>query len=143
MRHTHGEAVRVWLLILTCLIVSCVSAHAKEIEAETERRSTDMGLQEIKPRKSNEIANNELKESIANAALGILEKNADFENLEDTKVEFGYLFYFEGHGIEGLFKVITDKATIYFAVQGEDIFRLNFSEESFQRTAESFLDLHG
>lgn len=78
MRHIHSEAARVWLLILTCLIVSCVSAHAKEIEAETERRSTDMGLQEIKPKKSNEIANNELKESIANAALGILEKKCRF-----------------------------------------------------------------
>lgn len=30
MRHTHGEAARVWLLILACLIVSCVSAHAAE-----------------------------------------------------------------------------------------------------------------
>lgn len=95
-----------------------------------------------KPKKSNEIENKELKESIANTAFGILQEGTDYENLAHTKVEFGYLFDFEGHGIEALFKIITDKATAYFAVQGTNMIRLDFSEELFQTTVDGFLDLH-
>lgn len=66
----------------------------------------------------------------------------DYENLAYTKVEFGYLFDIEGYGIEALFKIITDKTTAYFAVQGTKMLRLNFSEELFQTTVDGFLDLH-
>ncbi len=101
-----------------------------------------MIFDEKKPKESNEITNKELKESIANAALGILHKDIDFDDLVYTKVVFGYLFNIEGHGIEALFKIITDKTTAYFAVQGTEIIRLNFSEELFQTTVDGFLDLH-
>lgn len=95
-----------------------------------------------KPKESNEIANRELKEHLADAALQNLHENVDYENLAYTKVEFGYLFDIDGHGIEALFKVITDKTTAYFAVQGEKLLRLNFSEALFKSTVDGFLDLH-
>ena len=94
------------------------------------------------PNERNEIANTELKEHIANAALSILQENVDYDNLAYTKVEFGYLFDIDGHGIEALLKVITDRTTAYFAVQGEKLMRLNFSEALFQTTVDGFLDLH-
>ncbi len=98
---------------------------------------------EKKPKEHNEIANKELKEQIADAALEMLEEQIDYQDLINTKVVFGYLFDIEGHGIEALLKVITDKTTAYFAVQGESLLRLNFSEELFQGTTETFLILHG
>ena len=95
-----------------------------------------------KPKERNEIENKLLKENIANTALSILEETIDYENLAYTKVEFGYLFDIDEHGIEALFKVITDKTTAYFAVQGTKLLRLNFSEELFETTVYGFLDLH-
>ena len=65
-----------------------------------------------KPKESNEIMNKELKERIADTALSILQEGIDFEDLAYTKVEFGYLFDIDGHGIESLFKIITDKTTL-------------------------------
>ena len=41
----------------------------------------------------------------------------DYKDLIYTTVEFGYLFGFEGHGIEALMKVVTDKNTVYFSVE--------------------------
>lgn len=97
---------------------------------------------EKKPEERNEIGNKDLKEQIAEAALAILEEGTDYQDLLYTRVEFGYLFDIEDHGIEALFKVITDKTTAYFAVQGETLLRLNFSEELFKGTTETFLALH-
>lgn len=97
---------------------------------------------EKKPQERNEIGNKDLKEQIAEAALAILEEGTDYQDLLYTKVEFGYLFDIEDHGIEALFKVVTDKTTAYFAVQGETLLRLNFSEELFKGTTETFLALH-
>lgn len=98
--------------------------------------------QPAQPKERNEIANQELKERLADTALRILQKDTDYENLAFTKVEFGYLFDIDGHGIEALFKMITDKTTAYFAVQGTKILRLHFSEALFQTTVDGFLDLH-
>ena len=95
------------------------------------------------PREVNAINNAELKEGIANSALKILNKGEDYEELAYTKVEFGYLFNIEGHGIESLFKVITDKTTVYFAVQGPKLMRLDFSEELFRNTVDGFMEIHG
>lgn len=95
------------------------------------------------PKEVNEINNKELKEYIANTALNLLIKDEDYENLTYTKVEFGYLFDIEGHGIEALLKIITDKATSYFAVQGTNLIRLDLSEDLFETTVEGFLGLHG
>lgn len=58
----------------------------------------------------------------------------------DTKVEFGYLFQVENHGIETLFKAITDKTTTYFALQGENLMRLEFNEELYRTTVDGVLD---
>ena len=91
----------------------------------------------------NEIGNRALKENLAEAALGALREKDDYGNLAYTKIEFGYLFQVEGRGTEALFKVTTDKTTVYFAVQGARLMRLNFSEELFQTTVDSFLELHG
>lgn len=95
-----------------------------------------------KQQETNEIMNKELKEHIANSALTILQKDIDFNDLAYTKVEFGYLFEIEGHGIEALFKVVTDKTTVYFALQGTKMLRLNFTEELFKTTTEGFLEIH-
>lgn len=75
-------------------------------------------------------------------ALGILQQDIDFEELAYTKVEFGYLFDIEGHGIEALFKIVTDRTIAYFAVQGTKMLKLDFSEELFQSTVDGFLKLH-
>ncbi len=123
--------------------------HRSEGYAEKERKNAEdhymnffKRKQVKKPKERNEITNKELKEDIANIALHILQKDTDYENLAYTKVEFGYLFDIEGHGREALFKIITDKTTVYFAVQGTEMLRLNFSEELYQTTVDGFLDLH-
>ena len=96
----------------------------------------------MKAKESNEINNKELKENIANTALSLLEEGSDYVDLEYTTVQFGYLFDIEDHGLEALLKVITDKLTAYFAVQGTSMMRLNFSEELFETVVAGFLDLH-
>lgn len=98
---------------------------------------------EKKPRERNAITDTQLKESLADAACGILHPGLDYEDLAHAKVEFGYLFDIEAHGIEALFKIMTDKTTAYFAVQGTKLMRLEFSEELFKATADGFLSLHG
>ncbi len=90
----------------------------------------------------NLIYNKQLKEKLANVALNILEQGEHYNELAYTTVEFGYLFDIEGHGLECLFKIITDVDTFYFAVQGEKLKFLNLSEELFQSTTETFLQLH-
>ena len=52
------------------------------------------------PQGHNEIENKKLKEAIATTALRFLEQGTDYHELAYTKAEFGYLFDFEGHGIE-------------------------------------------
>lgn len=96
----------------------------------------------MKSTERNEITNKDLTEMLANTALKIMVQGEDYEELAGTTVKFGYLFDIDNHGIEALFKVITDKTTAYFAVQGENMMRLNFNEELFQSTTETFLSLH-
>ena len=97
----------------------------------------------LRAKESNEINNKELKEKIADVAIGLLEEGSDYNELAYTKVEFGYLFDIDDHGIEALLKVITDKTTAYFAVQGTSMMRLNFSDELFNTTVEGFMNFHG
>lgn len=97
----------------------------------------------LRAKESNEINNKELKENIADVAIGLLEEGSDYNELAYTKVEFGYLFDIDDHGIEALLKVITDKTTAYFAVQGTSMIRLNFSDELFNTTVEGFMNFHG
>ena len=72
----------------------------------------------------------------------LLGPGEDFEQLENTRCEFGYLFWIEEHGLEALFKITTDKRECYFAAQKESLMRLNFNEELFRSTAETFLSMH-
>lgn len=98
-----------------------------------------MGLFKKKePKEKNEIENKVLKENISNAALAQLSQGEDYESLAYTKVEFGYLFDIENHGIEALFKIITDKDTFYFAVQGPKLLRLTLTEELFTAYVNGF-----
>lgn len=90
----------------------------------------------------NEINNKELKENLANTALTTLKSGEDYQDLAYTTCEFGYLFDIEGHGLEALFKIITDKGTFYFAAQGKELLQLQFNEELFKNTTDKFLDLH-
>lgn len=86
--------------------------------------------------------NRSLKENLANAALGLLVRGEDYDELANTQASFGYIFEIEGHGLEALYKIITDKTTAYFAAQGNKLIRLNFNEELFNSTVEGFLSLH-
>lgn len=95
------------------------------------------------PGERNEINNRNLKMQLADTALGLLVQGEDFGELANTQCEFGYLFDIEGHGIEALFKLTTDMTTAYFAAQVDKLIRLNFSEELFRTTTESFLEMHG
>ena len=91
----------------------------------------------------NRIEDKELKEWIADNAMNLLNEDSDYGQLAYTTVQFGYLFDFPDHGIEALLKVMTDKTTAYFAVQGAKMMRLELSEELFHTYVEGFLKLHG
>ena len=91
----------------------------------------------------NKIEDKELKEWIANNAINLLEKDKDYRELANTIVDFGYLYDFEGHGIEALLKVVTDKETVYFAVQGTKMMRVDLTEETFNAYVEGFIKIHG
>ncbi|MDE6030900.1 MAG: hypothetical protein K2G32_04695, partial [Oscillospiraceae bacterium] len=89
------------------------------------------------------IGDPNLKMQLADTALGLLVQGEDYGELANTRCTFGYLFDIEGHGLEALFKLETDKTTAYFAAQGDKLMRLNFNEELFSQTSETFLAMHG
>ena len=97
---------------------------------------------ENQPSERNMIDDNDLKVNLANTALGLLVQGEDYEELANTQVTFGYLFDIDGHGLEALYKLTTDKTDIYFAAQGDKLMRLNFNEELFNSTVEGFLSIH-
>ncbi len=74
--------------------------------------------------------------------MSTLIQGEHYDDLVYTTVEFGYLFDIDEHGFEALFKMITDKGTFYFAAQKKSLITLDFNEELFKMTTESFLDLH-
>lgn len=90
----------------------------------------------------NEINNKALKERLANAALQMLAEGEDYDQLAYTVCEFGYLFDIDGHGLEALFKIKTDKNTFYFAAQKNSLLKLDLNEELFKGTTDTFLSLH-
>ena len=96
-----------------------------------------------KPRVTNEIKNKELKEFLADSALAILIQGEDYQDLVYTTVEFGYLYDVENRGPEALFKVTTDKTTVYFAAQVGKLMRLDVTEEAFKDTVERMRAFHG
>lgn len=98
---------------------------------------------QYKPRETNAIADTALQEKISALAVQMLQPEKEYEDKAHISVEFGYLFDIEGHGIEALFKLITDRTIAYFAVQGTKLRRLALSEALFRSTVEGFMDLHG
>ncbi len=100
------------------------------------------GKKKKQPAERNAIDDRNLKMTLADTALGLLVPDEDYGELANTRCEFGYLFDIEGHGIEALFKLTTDKTTAYFAAQGDKLMRLNFNEELFKSTTEGFLEMH-
>lgn len=98
-----------------------------------------------KPGETNEIGNEELKETIVNAALALLKQDEDGGSTAYTRGKFGYLFTIRRHGVEALFRVTDDAGASaeYFAVQGEQLLRLDFTEELFEQTTAEFLSRHG
>ncbi len=100
------------------------------------------GKKKKQPAERNAIDDRNLKMNLADTALGLLVQGEDYGELANTKCEFGYLFDIEGHGIEALFKLTTDKTTAYFAAQGDKLMRLDFNEELFKSTTEGFLSMH-
>jgi len=91
----------------------------------------------------NEICNKALKETLGNTAISTLRQGSDYHGLSGLAVEFGYLYDIDGRGIEALFKVTTEMGSFYFAVQKGSLIRLDFSEEMFAATTETFLEIHG
>ncbi len=100
------------------------------------------GKKKKQPAERNAIDDRNLKMNLADTALGLLVPGEDYGELANTRCEFGYLFDIEGHGIEALFKLTTDKTTAYFAAQGDKLMRLNFNEDLFKSTTEGFLEMH-
>ncbi len=100
------------------------------------------GKKKKQPAERNTIDDRNLKMNLADTALGLLVQGEDYGELANTQCEFGYLFDIDGHGIEALFKLTTDKTTAYFAAQGDKLMRLNFNEELFKSTTEGFLEMH-
>ncbi len=84
----------------------------------------------------NEIGNKEMKELLGNTALSVLHEQGNTGG--DTKVEFGYLFSFDGHGIESLFKLTNDKGIFYFAAQKDQLILLDFDEGTYNAYRQSF-----
>ena len=84
----------------------------------------------MKPTEHNEMENKALKEHLASAALQMLAEGTDYENQID------------GHGLEALFQLVTDKGTAYFAAQGDQLLRLSINEALFEGLTATFLELH-
>ena len=96
----------------------------------------------MKPTEHNEMENKALKEHLASAALQMLAEGTDYENLAGTTCRFGYLFQIDGHGLEALFQLVTDKGTAYFAAQGDQLLRLSINEALFEGLTATFQELH-
>ena len=106
-----------------------------------------MGLFGKKKNKNNPaehdmMDNHDLKVNLANTAIGLLVKGEDYEELLNTQVTFGYVFMIDGHGLEALYKIVTDKTTAYFAAQGDKLMRLTINEDMYESVVEGFMSAH-
>ena len=97
---------------------------------------------EEKPSERNMTDNHDLKVNLADTALGLLVEGEDYEELANTQVTFGYVFEIDGHGLEALYKITTDKTVAYFAAQGDKLMRLTINEDMFDSVVEGFLSAH-
>lgn len=90
----------------------------------------------------NKINHYPLRETLANAALSLLREGEDYTQLNGLSCTFGYLYEFEGHGVEALFYITTDRGCFYFAAQGSSLKWLDINKEQFQAYQQSFLEMH-
>lgn len=93
---------------------------------------------------TNQIANTELKEKLADSALAVLinAQKITHENLAGIKAEFGYLLMIEDHGLEALFKIIQNDDVYYFAVQQDKLMMVNIIESQYEATVAHMLSQH-
>lgn len=93
-----------------------------------------MEEQEKLPHYEDHMSDNEMTEGFANRALSLLLDN-DYitsDDLPGIRVEYGYLYVFEGHGPEALFSVAVKDDKYYFAVQGDKLMALDLNDELFE-----------
>lgn len=100
----------------------------------------------------NEINNNDLKIGIANSAIEMLINEKKIQKLDNTKLEYGYIFAKENGEIEALLKIIistkksifskvTDQ-TFYFAVQEKTLKLLSITENQYQSVIKQMEEFH-
>lgn len=93
----------------------------------------------------NQMANASIKEKIASLAIKTLETNqiVTKEDLEEIRVNFGYIFTKEDGALEALLYVLTKSQNkYYFAVQKEKLLLLNMNEELFKETVDNMKNLY-
>ncbi|MBQ9488714.1 MAG: hypothetical protein IJU80_02150 [Lachnospiraceae bacterium] len=78
----------------------------------------------------NQAYNRELKESLVNAAIGVLMQNnlMTQEDLKGLSVSLGYLFTTEENQVEGLFQICVSGKNHYFAAQKGKLMMVNINE---------------
>lgn len=86
----------------------------------------------------NEIDNENLIEDIKAKTVENLKKLNEFEDYSNLKTDMGYLYYIPEHGLEALFKIFDDKKTVYYAIQGEELFRAQISDELYKKAVNEF-----
>ncbi len=66
----------------------------------------------MKPTEHNEMENKALKEPWPLLPCRCSPRAPTTENLAGTTCRFGYLFQIDGHGLEALFQLVTDKGDV-------------------------------
>lgn len=104
-----------------------------------------MGLFRKKKKTAKDMINDkELKEQLADNALAVLINNGKIspQEMAGISVEFGYLMMCDGHGLEGLFKIIKDDYVFYFAAQVNKLMLVEISEEQFISTKQTMINMY-
>lgn len=85
-----------------------------------------------------------LEQNLADTALSLLVNKQEIvmEDINNIKIEFGYLLMIENHGLEALFKVSKDINVYYFAAQKDNLTLLNFNEQQYKETVAYMLKQH-
>ena len=92
----------------------------------------------------NQAYNRELKENLANAAIGVLMQN-DLMTQEDLKglgISTGYLFTTDDNQVEGLFKITVAGKNYYFAAQKGKLMLVNINEDMYLQTIAHMEEYH-
>jgi len=83
-------------------------------------------------------------EMVEYAVRNLLVAGKDYDVLDEMRVVFGFLYYLENQVI-AMFKIITDKTTVYFAKQLGSTSRLddNKAEQNFCQMVEMMKHVNG